>query len=122
MDELGLHKGPGVRAVTEAAGASLRFLPSYSPDFNPIEMAFSRLKAHRRRAAERTRKGLGNKVGSLIDQVTTDKCANFFTAAGYEPEREENTLGITFQKRALFFARKSRDGHLLRTVTNRATI
>jgi len=86
MDNLGSHKGPGVQAAIEAVGASLRFLPPYSPDFNPIEMAFSKLKAHLRRAAERTREGLWNRIGSLIDQVAPTECANFFTAAGYEPE------------------------------------
>ena len=86
MDNLGSHKGPGVQAAIEAAGASLRFLPPYSPDFNPIEMAFSKLKAHLRRAAERTRDGLWNRIGKLIDQVAPVECANFFTAAGYEPD------------------------------------
>jgi len=86
MDNPGLHKGAGVQAAIEAAGASLRFLPPYSPDFNPIEMAFSKLKAHLRRAAERTRKGLWDRISILIDQVAPAECANFFTAAGYEPE------------------------------------
>ncbi|GBQ14842.1 transposase [Swaminathania salitolerans LMG 21291] len=86
MDNLGSHKGPGVQAAIEAAGASLRFLPPYSPDFNPIEMAFSKLKAHLRRAAERTRDGLWDRIGKLIDQVAPAECANFFTAAGYKPD------------------------------------
>ncbi|MBS1055132.1 IS630 family transposase, partial [Gluconobacter kondonii] len=55
MDNLGSHKGPGVQAAIEAAGATVRYLPPYSPDFNPIEKAFSKLKAHLRKAAERTR-------------------------------------------------------------------
>ncbi|GBR01198.1 transposase [Asaia lannensis NBRC 102526] len=86
MDNLSSHKGPGVQAAIEAAGASLRFLPPYSPDFNPIEMAFSKLKAHLRRAAEHTSDGLWDMIGKLIDQVAPAECANFFTAAGYEPD------------------------------------
>ena len=58
MDNLGSHKGPGVQAAIEAAGVTLRYLPPYSPDFYPIEMAFSKLKAHLRRVAERTRDAL----------------------------------------------------------------
>ncbi|MBS1084087.1 IS630 family transposase, partial [Gluconobacter kondonii] len=86
MDNLGSHKGPGVQAAIEAAGATVRYLPPYSPDFNPIEKAFSKLKAHLRKAAERTRGALWDRIGTLIDQITPTECANFFTAAGYEPD------------------------------------
>lgn len=86
MDNLGSHKGPAVRAAIEAAGAQLLFLPPYSPDFNPIEMAFSKLKALLRKAAERTVEGLWSAIGHLIDTVTPDECANFFAAAGYDPD------------------------------------
>jgi transposase len=86
MDNLASHKRPGVRASIEAAGATVRYLPPYSPDFNPIEKAFSKLKAHLRKAAERTRDALWDRIGTLIDQVTPTECANFFTAAGYEPD------------------------------------
>ena len=86
MDNLGSHKGPAVRAAIEAAGAQLLFLPPYSPDFNPIEMAFSKLKALLRKAAERTVEGLWAAIGRLIDTVTPDECANFFAAAGYDPD------------------------------------
>lgn len=86
MDNLGSHKGPGVQAVIEAAGATVRYLPPYSPDFNPIEKAFSKLKAHLRKAAERTRDALWDRIGTLIDQFSPAECANFFTAAGYEPD------------------------------------
>ena len=86
MDNLGSHKGPGVQAAIEAAGATVRYLPPYSPDFNPIEKAFSKLKAHLRKAAERTRDALWDRIGILIDQVSPEECANFFTAAGYEPD------------------------------------
>ncbi|MGH1571859.1 IS630 family transposase [Methylobacterium sp. P31] len=86
MDNLGSHKGPAVRAAIEAAGARLLFLPPYSPDFNPIEMAFSKLKALLRKAAERSVEGLWAAIGRLIDTITPDECANFFAAAGYEPD------------------------------------
>ena len=85
MDNLGSHKGAGVRDAIEAAGASLLFLPPYSPDFNPIENAFSKLKALLRKAAERTVDGLWNTIGALLPACTPQECANFFAAAGYEP-------------------------------------
>jgi transposase len=85
MDNLGSHKGAGVRAAIEAAGASLLYLPPYSPDFNPIENAFSKLKALLRKAAERTVDGLWNKIGELLSAFTPQHCANFFAAAGYDP-------------------------------------
>ncbi len=85
MDNLGSHKGAGVRAAIEAAGAKLLYLPPYSPDFNPIEKAFSKLKALLRKAAERTVEGLWNKIGELLPTFTPSECANFFAAAGYEP-------------------------------------
>ncbi|MDQ0523795.1 transposase [Methylobacterium gregans] len=86
MDNLGSHKGPAVRAAIEAAGARLLFLPPDSPDFNPIEMAFSKLKALLRKAAERTVEGLWTAIGRLIDTLTPDEGAHFFAAAGYEPD------------------------------------
>jgi transposase len=86
MDNLSSHKGPRVRALIEAAGAQLRFLPPYSPDFNPIENAFSKLKALLRKAAERTIASLWNAIGRIIDTFSPDECANYFAAAGYDPE------------------------------------
>lgn len=86
MDNLSSHKSPAVRTAIEAAGAELRFLPPYSPDFNPIEKAFAKLKALLRKAAERTIDGLWRAIGVLIDLFTPIECANFFTAAGYAPE------------------------------------
>jgi transposase len=86
MDNLGSHKGAGVRAAIEAAGASLLYLPPYSPDFNPIENAFAKLKAMLRKAAERTIDGLWNAIGRIIDTVTPEECANYFAAAGYDAE------------------------------------
>jgi transposase len=86
MDNLSSHKSPAVRQAIEAAGASLLHLPPYSPDFNPIENAFAKLKALLRAAAERTVDGLWSTIGDLIDRFTPDECANYFAAAGYEPE------------------------------------
>jgi transposase len=85
IDNLGSHKGVGVRKAIEAAGATLLYLPPYSPDFNPIEKAFSKLKALLRKAAERTVDGLWNKIGQLLSDFTPTECANFFAASGYEP-------------------------------------
>jgi transposase len=84
MDNLSSHKGPAVRAMIAAVGASLLYLPPYSPDFNPIEKAFSKLKAHLRKAAERTVSGLWDTIGRPIDLFTPQECANFFAAAGYD--------------------------------------
>jgi len=84
MDNLTGHKGPRVRQLIEAAGASLFYLPPYSPDFNPIENAFAKLKALLRKAAERTVEGLWTAIGELIDLFTPKECRNFFAAAGYD--------------------------------------
>jgi transposase len=86
MDNLPAHKPAGVREAIERAGATLSFLPPYSPDFNPIENAFSKLKAILRARAERTIPALWNAVGSIIDLFTPAECANFFKAAGYDPD------------------------------------
>jgi transposase len=85
MDNLGSHKGAGVRAAIETAGARLLYLPPYSPDFNPIENAFAKLKAMLRKAAERTVEALWTAIGQCIDLFTPQQCANFFAAAGYDP-------------------------------------
>jgi len=84
MDNLTGHKGPRVRQLIEAAGASLFYLPPYSPDFNPIENAFAKLKALLRKAAERTVEGLWTAIGELIDLFTPKECRNFFAAPGYD--------------------------------------
>lgn len=92
MDNLSSHKGPRVREMIAAAGARLLYLPPpdqvrgrlYSPDFNPIESAFSKLKALLRKAAERTVEGLWNAIGRLLDAFAPDECANYFKAAGYD--------------------------------------
>ena len=85
MDNLPAHKAAGVREAIEAAGATLRYLPPYSPDFNPIENAFSKLKALLRAKAERTIDALWNAVGEIIGLFTPDECANYFIACGYDP-------------------------------------
>jgi transposase len=75
-----------IRAAIEAAGASLLYLPPYSPDFNPIENAFAKLKAMLRKAAQRTINGLWSAIGDIIDTFTPTECANYFAAAGYDPD------------------------------------
>ncbi|GCE78998.1 transposase [Komagataeibacter oboediens] len=86
LDNLPAHKVPGARKAIERVGAQMMFLPPYSPDFNPIEMAFAKLKALLRARAARTVTTLWDAAGSVLDAFTPDECANFFTAAGYEPE------------------------------------
>ena len=86
MDNLPAHKVAGVRQAIEAAGAQLLYLPPYSPDFNPIEMAFSKLKAMLRKAAARTVDDLWDAIAQAIDVFTADQCQNFFAAAGYDQD------------------------------------
>ena len=86
MDNLPAHKVTGVHATIEQAGATLLYLPPYSPDLNPIEMAFSKLKAALRKAAVRTIHDLWQVIAKAIDDFTHIYCRNYFTAAGYEPE------------------------------------
>jgi transposase len=83
MDNLAAHKVQGVRTQIEAAGASLLYLPPYSPDLNPIEMAFAKLKALLRGAAERSVEALWTRIGHLLDAFSADECANYFRHAGY---------------------------------------
>ena len=86
MDNLSSHKGPAVQAMIRAAGASLLYLPPYSPDFNPIEKAFAKLKAALRKAAQRTVDGLWDTIGALVDTFTPSECANYFAACGYDAD------------------------------------
>lgn len=83
MDNLGSHKVAGVRAAIQAAGASLLFLPPYSPDLNPIEMAFARLKSLLRARAIRTVEALWNALKPLIDCFAPDECTNYLRHDGY---------------------------------------
>jgi transposase len=83
MDNLSSHKGVEVEAVIAMRGARLLFLPPYSPDLNPIEMAFAKLKTLLRTAAERTRDDLWNRIGSLLEMFKPDECSNYIRHAGY---------------------------------------
>jgi transposase len=82
-DNLSSHKVAGVREVIEARGASLRFLPPYSPDLNPIEQAIAKLKALLRAEAARTIDALWSATGQLLNRFTPDECTNYFAHAGY---------------------------------------
>ena len=86
MDNLPAHKVSGARAAIERAGASLMFLPPYSPDFNPIEQVFAKIKALLRKAATRTLDDLEAAIASALDAFLPDECANYFTNSGYEPD------------------------------------
>jgi transposase len=83
LDNLPGHKGKAAAELIEAAGARLRFLPPYSPDLNPIEMAFAKLKTLLRKAKRRTRDALWRTIGELLDAFTPDECANYIRHAGY---------------------------------------
>jgi transposase len=83
MDNLGSHKIAGVRQAIEAAGAKLLYLPPYSPDFNPIEQLFAKLKALLRKAAARTLEALINAIATALAAFTSGECANYFANAGY---------------------------------------
>jgi len=85
MDNLPAHKVTGVRDAIEAAGARLAYLPPYSPDFNPIEQFFAKLKALLRKAAERSIEALWDRIGQLLDHFTPEECANYLRHAGYAP-------------------------------------
>ena len=84
MDNLSVHRGAAVRDAIEGAGAELRFLPPYSPDLNPIEMAFSKFKAFLKCRAARTVSQLDKAIAQAIDTYTPDECKNYFAAAGYD--------------------------------------
>lgn len=83
MDNLGSHKGNAVRAAIRAARAKLFFLPPYSPDLNPIEQVFSKLKTLLRKSDPRTIEATWRSVGELLSRFTKDECANYFSNAGY---------------------------------------
>lgn len=85
MDNLSSHKSPRTRALIEGTGAELRFLPPYSPDFSPIENAFSQIKAHLRKAGERTIAALWDRIGEVVDLVTPQHARNYFANCGYDP-------------------------------------
>jgi len=83
IDNLPAHKAAGVREAIEARGATLRYLPKYSPDLNPIEMSFSKLKADLRKAAERTIPRLRRRIGRFARALTAREASNYFSHAGY---------------------------------------
>lgn len=83
MDNVGVHKVEGVREAIEAANATLRYLPPYSPDLNPIELSYSAFKAFLRKCAERTEQALRRRIGQFVRRLPAEACANFFAHAGY---------------------------------------
>jgi len=83
LDNLGSHKVEGVAEAIQAAGAILLYLPPYSPDFNPIEKFFSKLKALLRKAATRSADALWEEIGKLLNTVTSGECTNYFASCGY---------------------------------------
>jgi transposase len=82
-DNLPAHKVSGVREAIEAVGAQIRYLPPYSPDLNPIENFFSKLKACLRKASARTIDALWSEIGNILDSISPVECKNYFSAAGY---------------------------------------
>lgn len=83
MDNLGSHKGEAIRAVIKSAGARLLFLPPYSPDLNPIEQVFAKLKHLLRKAKERTVEAAWRRIGELLNDFTSEECKNYFLNAGW---------------------------------------
>jgi transposase len=83
MDNLGSHKSQAVRQAIRRTGAKLFFLPAYSPDLNPIEQVFAKLKALLRKAARRTIEATWRRIGELLDRFTPTECANYLAHAGY---------------------------------------
>ncbi len=83
MDNLGSHKSSAVRQALRSVGAKLFFLPKYSPDLNPIEMLFSKLKHGLRKAARRTEQAVYDAIADLLPDVSSTECANYFAEAGY---------------------------------------
>ena len=86
MDNLAAHKGVTTRQAIEAAGTTILFLPPYSPEFNPIEKAFAKLKALLRKAAARTLDQLGRAIAGILDTFTPHECTNYFAAAGSDAD------------------------------------
>ena len=83
MDNVPAHKVDGIREAIEGVGAMLRYLPPYSPDLNPIEMAYGAFKAFLRKSAERTEDALTRRTGQFVRRLEATACANFFAHAGY---------------------------------------
>jgi transposase len=85
MDNLSAHKAAGVEEAIRAVGASLLYLPAYSPDLNPIEQVFAKLKALLRKAGARTKEVLWSAIGALLEQFSPEECANYLANCGYKP-------------------------------------
>jgi transposase len=83
LDNLSSHKVAGVEEAIAASGAAVLFLPPYSPDLNPIEKFFSKLKARLRKAAKRDVEALGREIGDLLNTLSPTECTNFFSSCGY---------------------------------------
>jgi len=83
LDNLSSHKVEGVQQAISAVGAMVLYLPPYSPDLNPIEKLFSKLKSLLRKAATRATEDLWKEIGRLLDTITADECANYFASSGY---------------------------------------
>jgi transposase len=96
LDNLPAHKSPAAEQAVRERGARLMFLPPYSPDLNPIEMAFAKLKAHLRAMAMRTIDELWNAIGQICDLFTPEECANYFQAAGYRFTSPSDALDRTY--------------------------
>jgi transposase len=88
LDNLGAHKGERVRELIEGRGCSLLFLPPYSPDFSPIEEAFSKVKALLKKAAARSREALIEAIGRALGEVTARDAASWFAHCGYSPSAQ----------------------------------
>lgn len=98
LDNLPAHKVAAAREAIEAVGARMLFLPPYSPDFNPIEKAFSRLKAMLRKAGERIVRSLWHLIGRLVDIFQPDEYANYFSSCGYDPDLSKNAQALASER------------------------
>jgi transposase len=100
MDNLGSHKGKIVRRLIRAAGAKLIFLPKYSPDLNPIEQLFAKLKHRLRKAARRTADAVCNAIGQILGSVGATECTNYFSNAGYGKPKSSRSRRAETQAKA----------------------
>jgi putative transposase len=96
LDNLGSHKGKAVRQAIKAAGSRLRFLPKYSPDLNPIEQVFAKLKAQVRKAAPRALDAVSDAIATALAQISLDQRANYLKNAGYASASMQKALGARF--------------------------
>ena len=92
MDNLSSHKRPAVRQAIRSVGARLLFLPPYSPDLNPIEQVFAKLKHLMRKAAERSHEATWRRIGTLLNDFSSDQCANYLKNSGYAQAYSHHAL------------------------------